>query len=576
MVGGVALGSKLEAFALTPWTKESEEWQALDQRLPGDHLARRVETSVEMLDLDPLFDSYLGVGKKALRPDLLLKMVMYEMQSNRPSPAQWARDVRESDPVRWLLMGMEPSRGRLYDFRDRIAPSLTEWNAQVLHVAIDEDMTPARRAALDSSSVAAHASRRQLLNEERLQKRREMIDDGLQRLKREESVTDKPGWLAQTEKGLRQQKQRYQHAAEVLRERQAANAQRRSCKRKPPEKVLVSPTDPEAVLARDKLNVFRPFYSVQLLRDLDSPLVLSYDVLTQNNDNGVVEPMVERMADNVGHKPEELLVDSGYVSIRHLEFCASAGITLYGPCQENDYSVRNGKKTQHNQHTELPKSAFRWLEEEQTYQCPQGHRLRFTKTQTQQRADHTIILALYSCPAEHCLACPRQKACTRTPQKGRSVSRMENEELMDALRTRMQTEEAKQLYKLRSRTVELNYADLKEHRGLRRFHCRGLVRATAEIGTLVLAHNLLYVEAQRRHATRDRPGNAEMPQTLCVAHKMRRSEHQAGLNSTTAQPSPSTKPTSTTKAGGRAGDLICSSRPQTARASLDATAFSPP
>jgi len=322
--------------------------------------------------------------------------------------------------------------------------------------------------------------------------------------------------LAKTKDGLREQKRRYQHAAQVLSERQATNAQRRSCKRKPADKVLVSPTDPQAVLARDKFNVFRALYNTQLLRDLDSPLVLGYDVLMQNNDNGVVEPMVEQMANNVGYKPDKLLVDSGYVSVHHLEFCAQAGITLYGPCQENDYSVQNGKKTQGNQHTELPKGAFRWLAEEHAYQCPEGHRLLFTKKQTQQRADYRITLELYTCPPEHCLACPRQKACTRTPQKGRSVSRMENEELLDALRARMQTDEAKRLYKLRSRTVELSFADMKEHRGLRRFHGRGLSRAKAEVGSWVLAHNLLCVQASRS-AQRDGVGGAEMPQTLCAA-----------------------------------------------------------
>lgn len=519
MVKGVALGGKQERFAPTPWTEESEAWQALDQRLPADHLARRVDRAVELLNLGTLVDSYLGVGQRALRPDLLVKLILYEMQSNRPSPAQWSRDVRENDPVRWLLFGLEPSRARLYDFRDRVAPFLQDWNAQVLQVAVEEkeNMTPARRASLDSSSVAAHASRRQLLNEERLQKRRDAIDEGLQRLARGETLTDKPGWLAETESGLREQKQRYELAAAVLCERQAANVQRRSDQRKPADKVLVSPTDPQAVLARDKLNVFRPLYSVQLLRDLDSPLVFSYDVFTQNNDNGVLEPMVERMADNVGRKPAELLVDSGYVSVHHLAFCSQAGITLYGPCQENDYSVQNGKKTQRNQHTELPKSAFRWLPEEQTYQCPERHRLRYTKTQPQSRADHTISLALYTCPAEHCLACPRQSACTKTPHKGRTVSRMENEDLLDALRARMQTNETKRLYKLRSQTVELNYADMKEHRGLRRFHGRGTGRVTTEVGLLVLAHKMLYVEAQRRHRARDCPSNTDTPQTLCVA-----------------------------------------------------------
>jgi len=515
MVGGESLAGKHDRFAPVPWTEESEVWHELDRRLPADHLVRRIDGAVPMLDLGPLLETYLGVGRKALRPDLLVKLVLYEMQNNRPSPAQWARDVRESDPVRWLLFGLEPSRAQLYDFRDRLAPFWRAWNTQVLEGALAEGLTSATRASLDSSSVAAQASRRQLLNAERLQQRRDVIDECLPRLARGEAAADPPAWLAHSEAGLREQKQRYQGAAAVLRARQAANAQRRSGKRRPAEKVLVSATDPEAVLARDKLNVFRPLYSVQLLRDLDSPLVLSYDVLTQNNDNGVVKPMVERLVDSIGRQPDELLVDSGYVSVHHLEFCQKAGITLYGPCQENDYSAKHGKKTQRNQHTELPKSAFRWLAEQHAYECPEGHRLKFAKTQTQSRADHTITLELYACPAEHCVACPRQTACTRTPNKGRTVSRMEHEELLDALRARMQTDDAKQLYKRRSQTVELNYADLKEHRGLRRFHGRGLPRVTAEVGSLVLAHNLLYVEQQRRRPRS--PVRDPTPQTLQAA-----------------------------------------------------------
>ena len=137
MVKGVARGSKLEVFALPLWTTDSPEWQALDERLPADHLARRIVQAVERLDLAPLLASYLGVGKRALRPDLLLRLVLYEMHSNRPSPAQWARDVRESEAARWLLFGMEPSRSRLYDFRDRLAPFLATWNSAVLNRAVE-------------------------------------------------------------------------------------------------------------------------------------------------------------------------------------------------------------------------------------------------------------------------------------------------------------------------------------------------------------------------------------------------------------------------------------------------------
>jgi transposase len=514
MVNGCSVADKCDRFAPPPWTTESEEWQALDRHLPADHLARRIAQAVERLDLSPLWDSYLGVGKKALRPDLLLRLVLYEMHDKRPSPAQWTKDVRESEPVRWLLFGLEPSRARLYDFRDRLAPFWEDWNAQILQQSLAQEMTAAARASLDSSTVAANASRRRLLNEERLHKRQQVIDEHVRGARRGEPVAEKPGWLAKTEAGLHEQKQRYAHAAAVLRQRQEANARRRSSKRKPADKVVVSPSDPEAALARDKDNVFRPLYTVQLLRDLDSPLIFAYDVLAQNNDNGVLQPLLERMVDNVGVKPKDVLVDSGYVSVGHLEFCEVAGITLYGPCQENDFSAPLDKKPQSNQHTALPKSAFTWLTAEQTYQCPEGYRLEFTKTQTQPRADHKITLALYTCPPEHCQVCPRQSACTRTPEKGRTVSRMENEELLDALRQRMQTPEAQALYKQRSRTVELNFADLKEHRGLRRFHGRGQDRVTAEVGSLVLTHNLLAVEAHGEHRGQ-RASEVDTTQTMC-------------------------------------------------------------
>ena len=94
---------------------------------------------------------------------------------------------------------------------------------------------------------------------------------------------------------------------------------------------------------------------------------------------------------------------------------------------------------------------------------------------------------------------------------------MENEELLDALRERMQDATAKQNYKLRSQTVELSYADLKEHRDLRRFHGRGLRRVTAEIGCLVLTHNVLYVESRTSRQPRTDPAGEEVSQTPCAA-----------------------------------------------------------
>ena len=97
----------------------------------------------------------------------------------------------------------------------------------------------------------------------------------------------------------------------------------------------------------------------------------------------------------------------------------------------------------------------------------------------------------YRCSAEHCRVCPLGQRCTPNPETGRTISRGEHEDFIEALRQRMQTDEAKALYRLRRQTVELANADFKEHRKFRRFSGRGLRRAEAEVGLLVLVNNLL-------------------------------------------------------------------------------------
>jgi hypothetical protein len=79
------------------------------------------------------------------------------------------------------------------------------------------------------------------------------------------------------------------------------------------------------------------------------------------------------------------------------------------------------------------------------------------------------------------------------------VKRSEHDDLYDALRLRMSQPEGQALYKLRKQTVERQFADLKQHRALRKFASFGLARARIQVGLLVLAHNgleLLKVRSQ--------------------------------------------------------------------------------
>ena len=111
-----------------------------------------------------------------------------------------------------------------------------------------------------------------------------------------------------------------------------------------------------------------------------------------------------------------------------------------------------------------------------------------------------MVLHQYQCPAEHCRECPLRARCVQDPNKGRIVTRGEGEELLEAHRRKMATPEAQKLRKLRGQVIERGFGDAKPHRNLRKLHGRGLHRAKAEIGRVVLAQNALMLHRLRQKA----------------------------------------------------------------------------
>jgi hypothetical protein len=311
-----------------------------------------------------------------------------------------------------------------------------------------------------------------------------------------------PGWMAKTPRGRKQQQQRMTRAQAQMQARQARNKAKRKSKQADSKKIVVSLSDPEAIPGRDKEEVYRPLYNIQLVDDLDSPFVLGYEVYAQQNDAGLLGPMAERSRELVGHTVDTMLADTAYSGGADLAEAETAGVQLYAPLAESDPAKAK----------QFPKTMFRWDAAEPSYECPQGHRLEYERSSHCQRSGtESILLHFYRCEAEHCRACPVRTRCTPNPEKGRTVSRSEHEDLIEALRDRMKTPEAKELYRLRSRTVELVNADWKEHRHLRRFNGRGRSRARCQVGVIVLSHNLLTLlneEAKARAPTDANPHQA--------------------------------------------------------------------
>ena len=493
-------------FAEPPWNEASVQWRQLDVRLPSKHLAREIRDAMVHLDLTPLYNTYAGLGKAAYRPHLMLAMVLFELRRGRQRPSQWYQDTHENYVLWWLGFGICPSRTCWYEFRDRAGAYVDLLNAHLLHRAVDEGMTTAERGALDGSAVAANASRRRLLHDERLQKRLQQLEEvhQLEKEGADNSQEKGPGWMAKTPQGRARQQDRYEQLQEQLAMWHSANAQRPPSERRAPEKIVVSPGDPEAVLGLDKEHVFRPLYTVQTLRDIASPLILGYDVFAQAGDAATLPPMLRRSTQLTGRSIKALLVDSGYVTGNDLAECATQGVKLYGPWKENDLSASRAKTQSH-----FSKDDFEWHPDLDAYRCPAGHLLKRAERERRGRSGgREEVVWRYRGDAATCQACPLREQCTTSQKSGRSLRRSEHDDLIIAHRAWMETDEAKSVYRLRGQTIEIVFADVKEHRGLRRFSGRGLARVRTEYALEVLLHNLLAFHrfsSQRQNATANNP-----------------------------------------------------------------------
>jgi len=471
-------------FAQTPWNEDSEAWRQLDARLPSDHLARELRSAMTALDLTPLYATYAGRGKAPYRPELMLVIVLFELRRGRRQPRQWYQDTHENYVLWWLGFGIQPSRNCWYEFRDRTGTCLDSLNAQVLHQAVEEEMTRVERGALDGSTIAANASKRRLLNAERLPHRMEQLETACQNDAQGQSCAEIPAWMAKTLQSRARQHERYRRAQDHMDSLQAENQCRSPSERRPLDQIVVSLSDPDAALGVDKDHVFRPLYTVQTLRDVDSPLILSYEVFAQATDAATLGPMLDRTEQMTSRRLQDLLVDSGYVTGVDLAVCAAEEVRVYGPWKENDVSKPKTNAL-------FTKKAFQWLPELETYRCPEGHLLKRVGRETYSRsgAREEIVLR-YGVKSATCQACPLKPQCTTSQKVGRSIRRSEHEDLIVAHQVWMETEEAKSVYRLRGQTIEIVFADLKEHRGLRRFSGRGLTRVRTEVALEVFLHNL--------------------------------------------------------------------------------------
>lgn len=480
-----------------PLPEDSGQWRDLDRKFGVEHRARVVEDAVNRLDRATLRKAYRGCGSRFHSPELLLKMALFEILQGRTSPSQWHRDAADHDALKWLGRGIQPARSTWYTFRDRMDKVIADLNEQLVRDAVlDQGIRP-ERAAQDGSTFRSQASRHQTFNRARLEKRKACVQSAVQQDEQQEPLSEPiPKWMPTTDSGRQGLLQRIETAERQLGQLLRENAEKPKNQRREEKNIVVSLTDPEAPFARDKEKTFCFLYTAQMMVDADSLLVLGYAVAAENTDVGTLGPMIDQVQAVVGGTLRQVSADAGYASILDLQDCLERGIDLLAPVSENSFSQTNN--TTGTSSKLFSRDQFQWDPDQQRFICPGGHSLTYrTKEHLSRHGGRSVISRHYQCAPQHCLACPWVTRCTTSPARGRRVKRIDGQELVDAQREKMKQPKIKQIYAHRGQTIERAFADAKGHRSFGRLRGRGLSRARAAIGLLVMALNVLNLHRLR-------------------------------------------------------------------------------
>ena len=182
----------------------------------------------------------------------------------------------------------------------------------------------------------------------------------------------------------------------------------------------ISLTDPDsrAMAAHTHVAVG---YNAQIAVDTKHKLIVEQQVTNQVVDMGLLAETAEPAKEILGVETIDVVADKGYFKIEDIEACEKAGMVPYVPRPQRGPSVRAGL---------FRKDEFKYDAETDSMICPAGQRLQ-PYSSSLMRGLKKINYANRAA----CRDCPLRSRCTGN--QFRSVSRLENEAVLDRMAARL-------------------------------------------------------------------------------------------------------------------------------------------
>ncbi len=442
--------------------------ESIEGYVSQDDPVRAYDAMIDAIGHDELGleKQWKKVGNSPYDPMSMMKLLVFAYSYGWKSSRKIERALYHNLAFIWLVGGLKPDHKTIAEFRRKHLDTLKELLKNTVRICIDLKLIAGNVLFLDGSKIRGNASINQTKTIETLEKRLEHIDTDIDNLMCEIEVADREE--EDSESFVKMQQELCD--AQALKEKIQAAVE----KGKKEKQSKVNLTDPDTVDFKSRQGSHAGL-NVQAVADEKNGLLVHVDVVKQNNDHSQFANQINQANENLSKPCESAVADSGYFVVDDLKEIADQGIDVIVPSQKQ----ASGKEIK-----PFDKESFQYNEETNEYVCPEGKTLYFSylsKTRNQYK---------YRMKREaDCRECSHFGACT-TAKRGRSITRLVNEELKNELGAYYASEEAQEIYKKRKERIEHPFGHIKRNLGCSSLLMRGLEAAKGEISLYASCFNI--------------------------------------------------------------------------------------
>lgn len=468
---------------IEPIDRRQLQWRTIDvEHLVSDDDAVRAIWDVSgRLDLQQFYAVVVSeqgqAGREAIDPRLLICLWVYAYSQGISSAREIARLCDYHPGFQWLT-GVRPiNHHTLSDFRADHGSALDELFTQMLALLTSEGLLSLERVMQDGTKIKANAGSDSFRREDRLKEHLRLAREQVDHLKNQtEEVT--PRLEAARSRAARERTERLEQALVAL-DRMKAQPHTKK------ETLRASTSDPECrIMKHGGGGGYGPSYNLQLTTDAKAGAIAHVYVTPHVVDAQELEPAMERLKARLGQKPRQVVADAQYTTNPTVLKMHKAKIDFIGALKPAKTGIP-GALARRGIDPAFGPDAFRYESGPDLFRCPAGKVL----AREREHNAHFHHEVYYRASTADCAGCAFKSQCS--PQhSARAVIRSQLDPVIAAFRSRMQTDEAKAIYKQRGPIAEFPNAWLKDKLDLRRFRMRGLVKVTLEALWASLTYNI--------------------------------------------------------------------------------------